>query len=75
MEEIEDEEFVIVFYPVKSSCNLRCKYCIYLDRGHEYCMPDIEVLYSMIKEVSSCCKKIKILWHGGEFLYGRQELF
>ncbi|MDF1498618.1 MAG: radical SAM protein [Patescibacteria group bacterium] len=75
MEEIEGEEFVIVFYPIKSFCNLRCKYCIYLDRGHEYYMPDIEVFHSMIKKVSSCCKKIKILWHGGEFLMAGKNYF
>lgn len=64
-----------MFYPVKERCNLRCRYCFYLDDGHRGHSPDVAVFRSTIEKVILHYQKIKIFWCGGEFLLAGKEYF
>ena len=58
--------------PVGAACNLRCKYCYYLEKSklypHEHNMMDDETLENFIKEYieSQTMPEILFTWHGGE---------
>ena len=58
--------------PVGAACNLRCKYCYYLEKSklypHEHNMMDDETLENFIKEYieSQTMKDVLFTWHGGE---------
>lgn len=58
--------------PVGAACNLRCKYCYYLEKSklypHEHNMMDDEILENFIREYieSQTMPEILFTWHGGE---------
>ena len=58
--------------PVGAACNLRCKYCYYLEKSklypHKHNMMDDETLENFIKEYieSQTMPEILFTWHGGE---------
>lgn len=58
--------------PVGAACNLRCKYCYYLEKSklypHEHNMMDDETLENFIKEYieSQTMNDVLFTWHGGE---------
>lgn len=58
--------------PVGAACNLRCKYCYYLEKSklypHESNMMDDETLERFIREYieSQTMRDVLFTWHGGE---------
>ncbi|MCH5238781.1 MAG: anaerobic sulfatase-maturation protein [Muribaculaceae bacterium] len=67
--------FAVMAKPVGSACNLRCKYCYYLEKGKYYkneeanLMGD-ETLENFIRQycASQPTEKLIFNWHGGEAL-------
>ena len=68
-------ELVVMFYPVKDRCNLRCRYCFYLDGGHRGHSPVVEVFRSTIERVAVHYHQIKLFWCGGEFMLAGKRYF
>ena len=69
------EPFSITAKPAGSACNLRCKYCYYLEKGKFYKkgdshLMDDESLENFIKQYISSqpTKNVVFNWHGGEAL-------
>ena len=69
------EPFSVMAKPVGSACNLRCKYCYYLEKGKFYKtsdshLMDDESLEAFISQYISSqpTKTIVFNWHGGEAL-------
>ena len=67
--------FSVMAKPAGSSCNLRCKYCYYLEKGKFYSssdshVMDVESLEIFIKDYieSQPSEVITFNWHGGEAL-------
>lgn len=67
--------FAVMAKPVGSACNLRCKYCYYLEKGKFYNsgdshLMDDESLESFISQYigSQPTKSVVFNWHGGEAL-------
>ncbi|MCH5237345.1 MAG: anaerobic sulfatase-maturation protein [Muribaculaceae bacterium] len=67
--------FAIMAKPVGSACNLRCKYCYYLEKGKYYKkeesqLMNAETLELFIREyiLSQPTKEVVFNWHGGEAL-------
>ena len=67
--------FSVMAKPVGSACNLRCKYCYYLEKGKFYSSGDShlmndESLENFIQQYinSQPTKNIVFNWHGGEAL-------
>ncbi len=71
----ESKELVVAFYPIKYLCNLRCKYCIFSKKGHDGRLSNIEVFNEMMERVAPYYSRIKVLWHGGEFLLMGKKYF
>ncbi len=67
------QPFVVMAKPVGSSCNMRCRYCYYLDKGkfssHEKqtCI-NMTLLEKMISQAieSNPGPVVSFIWHGGE---------
>ncbi len=64
--------FSLMIKPVGSMCNLRCRYCYYLDKsqlygGKESVMSD-ELLEEIVKQYieSNEANEVSFCWHGGE---------
>jgi uncharacterized protein len=81
MEKI-DREFQIFVKPVGALCNLRCKYCYYLDKKALYPAEDAFVMNDDILEryivqhiEASTEKTIFFSWHGGEPLMAGIDFF
>ncbi|MCH5233090.1 MAG: anaerobic sulfatase-maturation protein [Muribaculaceae bacterium] len=69
------EPFSVIAKPVGSACNLRCKYCYYLEKSKYYRKGDSHImsrdtLELFIKEyiASQPTKTVQFNWHGGEAL-------
>lgn len=69
------EPFTIMAKPAGSACNLRCRYCYYLEKGKFYKtgdshLMDDESLESFISQyiASQPTKEVVFNWHGGETL-------
>lgn len=67
------EPFVIMAKPVGSRCNMKCRYCYYLDKGrfssHEkQARMSYSLLERLIKETveASSGPVVSFVWHGGE---------
>lgn len=62
----------VMVKPVGAACNLRCKYCYYLEKSklypHEHNMMDDELLENFIREYieSQTMRDVLFTWHGGE---------
>lgn len=59
--------------PVGASCNLRCKYCYYLEKSHLYrnapaCVMSDELLERFVQEYiqAQTMSQVLFTWHGGE---------
>jgi uncharacterized protein len=81
MEKI-DREFQIFVKPVGALCNLRCKYCYYLDKKALYPAEDAFVMNDDILEryivqhiEASTEETIFFSWHGGEPLMAGIDFF
>ena len=67
------EAFSVMVKPVGSRCNMRCRYCYYLEKGRystnekQYRMTD-ELLEELIRRTVETCPGdvISFVWHGGE---------
>lgn len=70
-----DKELIIAFYPVKHLCNLRCKYCVFLEKGHTGYLSSIDIFREMMEKIPQRYSKIKVLWYGGEFLLLGKKYF
>ena len=74
--------FSVMAKPVGSACNLRCKYCYYLEKGNYYkkgeshLMND-ETLEHFIREyiASQPTREVVFNWHGGEALLRPIEFY
>ena len=67
--------FSVMAKPAGSSCNLRCKYCYYLEKGKFYSSSDSHVMDGESLEIfikdyieSQPSEVITFNWHGGEAL-------
>ena len=67
--------FTVMAKPVGAACNLRCKYCYYLEKGNFYKTSDShlmndESLENFIKQyiASQPTQQVVFNWHGGEAL-------
>jgi serine-type anaerobic sulfatase-maturating enzyme len=68
-----DREFQIFIKPVSASCNLRCRYCYYIDKNELYSgralhrMTDKILEKYIIQHVEASTDKVVFFsWHGGE---------
>ena len=66
-------EFMVFVKPVGADCNLRCRYCYYLDKAKVYkhkgsiMMPDEVLEKYIIRQIqASTDNNIMFTWHGGE---------
>ncbi|MCI5220670.1 MAG: radical SAM protein, partial [Candidatus Electrothrix sp. LOE2] len=62
----------VIIKPAGASCNLRCKYCFYLDKQRLYAGPPAahrmneQTLEKIIADMFACCDAPTFIWHGGE---------
>ena len=77
-----DREFQIFVKPVGALCNLRCKYCYYLDKKALYSAEDTFIMNDDILEryiiqhiEASTDETIFFSWHGGEPLMAGIDFF
>ena len=58
--------FYVMAKPVGSSCNLRCRYCYYLDKGQGRMSDDM--LHEFIRQniEAQTAAEVLFTWHGGE---------
>lgn len=67
------QPFAVMVKPVGSRCNMRCRYCYYLEKGKystnekQYKMTD-ELLEELIRRTIELCdgEVVSFVWHGGE---------
>lgn len=64
-----DRPFTVMIKPVGSTCNMRCRYCYYIDNtssNHQFM--DEKTLEEVIKKYfnDSCGPIVSFIWHGGE---------
>ena len=77
----ERRGFTSMVKPVGSLCNMRCKYCYYLDKAQLYnnCQPQMDdrLLESYIRAniEGNNSPVIAFAWHGGEPLLAGKEFF
>lgn len=78
----EKEPFVLMVKPVGSRCNMRCRYCYYLDKGkfssHErQSRMSLDLLERVIREAISASPGdvVSFVWHGGEPALAGMEFY
>lgn len=72
--------FTTMVKPVGSKCNLRCRYCYYLDKALQtgvHATMSVELLEKYIKDyiASTESETVVFCWHGGEPLLAGKEFY
>ena len=65
---MKKEPFCLMVKPVGSACNMRCRYCYYIDKKHESQVMADETIDLLVRQYADAQPEgdLTFVWHGGE---------